>query len=145
MERYNIMLPIYDEVSSNFKRFITEVTNLKCLRKYLVQFSQGRLWFFPSVDTEGEVKLRKSSIDASTLIKNGDSDLKRVKDFGTRFNMLATVAMSSKLGESTTFDIELMEMPENYKKSRYVLVVSLKTDDMVVVLSISNLFKALSD
>ena len=145
MERYNIMIPIYDEVSPNFKRFITEVTNLKCLRKYLVQFSHGRLWFFPSVDTEGEVKLRKSSIDASALIKNGDSDLKKVKDFGTRFNMLATVAMSSKLGESTTFDIELMEMPENYKKSRYVLVVSLKTDDMVVVLSISNLFKALSD
>lgn len=145
MERYNIMIPIYDEVSSNFKRFISEVTNLKCLRKYLVQFSQGRLWFFPSVDTEGEVKLRKSSIDASALIKNGDSDLKKVKDFGTRFNMLATVAMSSKLGESTTFDVELMEMSENYKKSRYVLVVSLKTDDMVVVLSISNLFKALSD
>lgn len=145
MERYNIMIPIYDEVSSNFKRFISEVTNLKCLRKYLVQFSQGRLWFFPSVDTEGELKLRKSSIDASALIKNGDSDLKKVKDFGTRFNMLATVAMSSKLGESTTFDVELMEMSENYKKSRYVLVVSLKTDDMVVVLSISNLFKALSD
>lgn len=145
MERYNIMLPIYDEPSANFKRFVSEVTNLGCLRKYLVQFSHGRLWFFPSVENECEIKLRKSSIDASALIKNGYSDLKNVKDFGTRFNMLTTVAMSSKLGESTTFDFELMKTPEDYKKSRYILVVSLRTDDMLVVLSISNLFKALSD
>ncbi len=145
MEHYNIMLPIYGEVSTNFKKFVTEVTNLNCLRKYLVQFSNGRLWFLPSVDTEGEVKLRKSSIDARVLIRNGDSDLKKIKDFGSRFNMLATVAMSSKLGGSTTFDIKLMEVFEYYMKSQYVLEVSLKTDDMVVILSVSNLFKALSD
>ena len=159
METYNISLPIYSEVSTHFKKFVTDVTNLGCLRMYLVQFNGNHLRFIPSVvlsntnstsnasspsDTNSEVKLHKVSINSNALIKE-DSDLKRVKDFASRFNMLATVAMSSKLGGSTKFGLELMEMPKDYKKSRYELAVTLQTDDLVVMLSVSNLFIALSD
>lgn len=143
---YTLYLPLYGEVSSHFKSFVSEMTTSPSLAKYLVQFDQGRLSFLPSVIAENRSNLKRVSIQEKVLTpSNGKLDLKSVSTFATKFNMLASMA-SSRLGSKSTnsFYIELTTMPEEFKDSKSVLVITLKTKDLALTMAIDNLFKVLN-
>ena len=102
MENYTIYLPLYEEVSTRFKKFVSEMATSSYLSKYLVQYGHDRLTFFPStVNAEEKVFLKKASIPENVLKPaNGKLNLKSVSTFATKFNMLASMA-SSRVGSKS--------------------------------------------
>lgn len=146
MENYTIYLPLYDEVSTHFKNFVSEMAFSSHLSKYLVQYNHDRLTFFPSaVIAEEKVLLKRTSIPEKVLKPaNGRFNLKAVSTFATKFNMLASMA-SSRVGSKSksSFLIEFTEMPEEFPNSKNVLAISLNTKDLALSMAIDNLFKVL--
>lgn len=146
MENYTIYLPLYDEVSTHFKNFVSEMASSSYLSKYLVQYDQDRLTFFPSaVTTEEKGFLKRASIPEKVLKPaNEKLNLKSVSTFATKFNMLASMA-SSRVGSKSksSFRIEFTEMPEEFPNSQNVLAISLNTKDLALSMAIDNLFKVL--
>ena len=146
MENYTIYLPLYDEVSTHFKNFVSEMASSSYLSKYLVQYDQDRLTFFPSaVTTEEKGFLKRASIPEKVLKPaNEKLNLKSVSTFATKFNMLASMA-SSRVGSKSksSFRIEFTEMPEEFPNSKNVLAISLNTKDLALSMAIDNLFKVL--
>lgn len=146
MENYTIYLPLYDEVSTRFKNFVSEMTTSSYLSKYLVQYDHDRLTFFPSaVTSEEKGFLKKASIPEKALKPaNGKFNLKSVSTFATKFNMLASMA-PSRIGSKSksSFRIEFTLMPEEFEGSKCVLAISLQTNDLALSMAIDNLFKLL--
>ena len=146
MENYTLYLPLYGEVSSHFKNFVSEMATSPYLSKYLVQFDQDRLSFFPSVIAENRGNLKRASIPEKVLTPpHGKLNLKSVSTFATKFNMLASMA-SSRFGSKSTnsFYIDLTAMPDEFKDSKSVLVIKLNTKDLALSMAIDNLFKVLN-
>lgn len=146
MENYTIYLPLYDEVSTHFKNFVSEMASSSYLSKYLVQYDHDRLTFFPSaVTTKEKGFLKRASIPEKVLKPaNEKLNLKSVSTFATKFNMLASMA-SSRVGSKSksSFRIEFTEMPEEFPNSKNVLAISLNTKDLALSMAIDNLFKVL--
>lgn len=146
MENYTIYLPLYDEVSTHFKNFVSEMASSSYLSKYLVQYDHDRLTFFPSaVTTEEKGFLKRASIPEKVLKPaSGKLNLKAVSTFATKFNMLASMA-SSRIGSKSksSFNIGLTEMPEEFPNSKNVLAINLNTKDLALSMAIDNLFKVL--
>ena len=146
MENYTIYLPLYDEVSTRFKNFVSEMASSSYLSKYLVQYDHDRLTFFPSaVTTEEKGFLKRASIPEKVLKPaNEKLNLKSVSTFATKFNMLASMP-SSRVGSKSksSFRIEFTEMPEEFPNSKNVLAISLNTKDLALSMAIDNLFKVL--
>ena len=146
MENYTIYLPLYDEVSTHFKNFVSEMASSSYLSKYLVQYDHDRLTFFPSaVTTEEKGFLKRASIPEKVLKPaNEKLNLKSVSTFATKFNMLASMP-SSRVGSKSksSFRIEFTEMPEEFPNSKNVLAISLNTKDLALSMAIDNLFKLL--
>ncbi len=146
MENYTIYLPLYEEVSTRFKKFVSEMATSSYLSKYLVQYGHDRLTFFPStVNAEEKVFLKKASIPENVLKPaNGKLNLKSVSTFATKFNMLASMA-SSRVGSKSksSFLISFTEMPDEFPNSKSVLTISLNTKDLALSMAIDNLFKVL--
>lgn len=146
MENYTIYLPLYDEVSTRFKNFVSEMASSSYLSKYLVQYDHDRLTFFPSaVTTEEKGFLKRASIPEKVLKPaNEKLNLKSVSTFATKFNMLASMP-SSRVGSKSksSFRIEFTEMPEEFPNSKNVLAISLNTKDLALSMAIDNLFKLL--
>ena len=146
MENYTIYLPLYDEVSTRFKNFVSEMASSSYLSKYLVQYDHDRLTFFPSaVTTEEKGFLKRASIPEKVLKPaNEKLNLKSVSTFATKFNMLASMP-SSRVGSKSksSFRIEFTEMPEEFPNSKNLLAISLNTKDLALSMAIDNLFKLL--
>lgn len=146
MENYTIYLPLYDEVSPHFKNFVSEMVTPAYLPKYLAQFDQARLTFFPStVSAEEKGVLKRASIPEKALKPaNGKLNLKEVSTFATKFNMLASMA-SSRVGSKSksSFYIDFTTMPDEFPGSKSVLAISLSTKDLALSMAIDNLFKVL--
>ena len=137
MKDYSIKLPIFGEVSPNFKRFIEKTAYTGTLRKYMTMYSKNRLKFIPF--DKGVSEMKSYSISEKVLL-NDTFHEEDVSKFASDFTRLASFATLCKLADKIKFDGLLMKMPDNYTKSSYVLVVTLTMEDEVSTTMVNDLF-----
>ena len=139
MNTHTIYLPLSEEVSANFKNFVSKMQNSSHLPLYLALFNEERLTFFPRVTTVGGDTLKRASIALTSLSLKKKEE---ISIFVSKFNMLASIT-SGKNGKKCTFRISLSEMAEETTNSSMVLVVELSTNDLATSMVVDNLFKVL--
>lgn len=137
MKNYSTHLPLYGEVPSEFRNFINELGPQPF--DYVIAIGQNEITFYPSVVLDGK-KLMKAILPLKTVFGEKPKKTSRISRFATQFNMLASIA-KSKYGKCS-FAISLVEMPDEFPKSKNVLSVSLDTDVASVSSMLDNLFKS---